>query len=95
VKGASYELIVVDKFHFRDGDGRTVFLGIVNGREKLIPAGYCDLLIREQKKATIWIAGEEIVEKKQNMSYRAVSTTDKIVFDSPFVSGEWKLVFQS
>ena len=90
----NYELIVIDKFHFRDGDGRTVFLGLVKGRIKLIPAGYCDLLVREQKKATIWIDGEEIVEKKQNTPYRAVSTTDQFAIDSPFVSGEWKLVFR-
>ena len=88
---SGYELIVIDKFHFRDG--RTVFVGPVMGRIKAIPAGYCDLLVCDQKKVTIWIHGEEIVEKRKNISYRAVSTNDQISIDSSFVSGEWKLVF--
>lgn len=92
MKEESYELIVIDKFHFHDG--RTVFLGLVHGRTKPIPAGFCDLQVSGQKKATIWIVGDEIVEKKQNIPYRAVSTTDQIAIDSPFVSGDRKLVFR-
>ena len=91
-KEGSYELIVTEKFHFRDG--RTVFAGLVHGRTKPIPAGFCDLQVSGHKKATIWIVGEEIPEKKQDNPYRAVSTTDHIAIDSPFVSGEWKLVFR-
>jgi hypothetical protein len=91
LKEESYELIVIDRFHFCDG--RTVFLGLVDGRTEPIPAGFCDLQIRGQKKATIRIDGEEVVETKQAGPYRAVSTTEQVAIDSPFVSGEWKLVF--
>jgi len=91
MKEESYELIVIEKFHF--SDGRIVFVGRVNGSIKVIPPGYCDVQVRGQKKVTIWVHGEEFPETKQ-IDYRAVSTSEQMAIDSPFVSGEWKLVFR-
>ncbi len=91
MKEESYELIVIEKFHF--SDGRTVFVGRVSGRIKVILPGYYDLEVRGQKKATIWIHGEEFPVTKQ-IGYRAVSTSEQMAIDSPFISGEWKLVFR-
>jgi hypothetical protein len=84
-----YEMIVIEKFDFRDGT--TVFVGPVTGDTSRIPPCYCELVINGEKKKSIWIEGERLIEKRKNNSYRVVSTVDKLPDDISFVCGQWML----
>ncbi len=65
---------------FRLGDGRTVFVGTVDGGAPFIGSGRCRLLVGETIKAIVDIEGEMMLERRHQVSgpTRSVSTTSVV-----------------
>jgi hypothetical protein len=65
---------------FKFGDGRTVFVGDVEGSPGLVERVECELLVDGDVHQPVLIDGEEMPERRQNINprKRAVGTSDDI-----------------
>jgi hypothetical protein len=72
---------IADVFHF--ADGRTVFVGPIDGDVKFIRPCKCELLIDGVPTSIIQIEGEMMPDRSPAKDYRSVSTRDAVSLSRP------------
>lgn len=79
---------------FRLGDGRTVFVGGVDGERTFIGPCVCRLFVDETMIAEYQIEGEMLVERREgSQPWRSLSTTAEVELDrAQVLSGRVRLV---
>jgi hypothetical protein len=72
----AFAMKIADVFHF--ADGRTVFVGPIDGDVKFIRPCKCELLIDGVPTSIIQIEGEMMPDRSPTTGYRSVSTRDAV-----------------
>lgn len=79
-----FEMMIAELF--RLSDGRTVFVGHVEGETKFIRPCQCELLMDGVRKALVAVEGEMIPEGRHPAGFRSVATRDAIALDTQQVA---------
>lgn len=79
-----FEMKIIELFRFVDG--RTVFVGSIEGDVKFIPPCRCELLVDGVPTAALQIEGEMIPDRTSPAGYRSVSTRDAVCLERQLLS---------
>ena len=80
----SFEMTIVDLFRF--SDGRTVFVGRIDGEAKFIRPCRCELRVDGVLRSVIQLEGEMMPDRNSPEGYRSVSTRDSVSLDRQLLS---------
>ena len=79
-----FEMKITDLFRF--ADGRTVFVGPIEGDVKFVPPCRCELLVDGVPTCAIQIEGEMIPNRTSPEGYRSISTRDAVCLERQLLS---------